>query len=139
MRLAAKDRGIEVTGTVTDIRPYLSGAAVAVAPMRIARGVQNKILEALAMDVPVVASSAAAAALPQELALLLAAENEPRLLAERIVACVLANKERTGIRRTCVKRYIEAMDLSCQLEDLLRAAVAAQGSRAPEDQVELAV
>ena len=39
-----------------DIRPYLAHAAVAVAPLRIARGIQNKVLEAMAMSRPVVAS-----------------------------------------------------------------------------------
>ena len=45
-----------VTGTVADVRPYLQHACVVVAPMRIARGVQNKILEAMAMARPVVAA-----------------------------------------------------------------------------------
>ncbi|NBC48496.1 MAG: TIGR03087 family PEP-CTERM/XrtA system glycosyltransferase [Gammaproteobacteria bacterium] len=46
--------GITVTGAVPDIRPYLAHAMGAVAPLRIARGVQNKVLEALAMGCPVV-------------------------------------------------------------------------------------
>ena len=48
---------VVVTGTGADVRPYLQHAAVVVAPMRIARGVQNKILEAMAMGRPVVAAS----------------------------------------------------------------------------------
>lgn len=48
-----------VTGAVADVRPYLRHAAFAVAPMRIARGVQNKILEAMAMGKAVVATPAA--------------------------------------------------------------------------------
>jgi glycosyltransferase involved in cell wall biosynthesis len=47
---------VRVTGTVPDIRPYLAHARAAVAPLRIARGVQNKVLEAMAMARPVVAS-----------------------------------------------------------------------------------
>ncbi len=47
---------VTVTGTVPDVRPYLQHAAVVVAPLRLARGVQNKILEAMAMARPVVAS-----------------------------------------------------------------------------------
>ena len=43
-----------MTGSVKDIRPYLAHAAVVVAPMRIARGVQNKVLEAMAMARPTV-------------------------------------------------------------------------------------
>jgi glycosyltransferase involved in cell wall biosynthesis len=50
---------VTVTGTVPDVRPYLSKAMVAVAPLRIARGVQNKILEAMAMGLPVVGTSQA--------------------------------------------------------------------------------
>jgi sugar transferase (PEP-CTERM/EpsH1 system associated) len=48
--------GVEVTGAVPDIRPYLHRAAVIVAPLRIARGIQNKVLEGLAAGRPVVAS-----------------------------------------------------------------------------------
>jgi len=51
--------GVTVTGWVPDIRPYLAHAAVAVAPMRIARGIQNKVLEAMAMGKPVVVTSGA--------------------------------------------------------------------------------
>lgn len=46
--------GIKVTGTVPDVRPYLAHAQVVVAPLRIARGVQNKVLEAMAMAKSVV-------------------------------------------------------------------------------------
>jgi sugar transferase (PEP-CTERM/EpsH1 system associated) len=48
--------GVRVTGAVPDVRPYLAHARAAVAPLRIARGVQNKVLEAMAMARPVVAS-----------------------------------------------------------------------------------
>ena len=49
-----------VTGAVDDVRPWLAAAAVCVAPLRLARGIQNKVLEAMAMARPVVASPAAA-------------------------------------------------------------------------------
>jgi sugar transferase (PEP-CTERM/EpsH1 system associated) len=55
----AKRRGVTVTGWVADTRPYLDAADVFVAPLRVARGVQNKLLEALAMGLPCVASGAA--------------------------------------------------------------------------------
>lgn len=47
--LNARD-GVSVTGRVADVRPYLAHAHVAAAPLRIARGIQNKVLEALAME-----------------------------------------------------------------------------------------
>jgi len=46
-----------VTGRVPDVRPYVEASVVAVAPMRIARGVQNKVLEAMAMAKPVIMTS----------------------------------------------------------------------------------
>lgn len=51
--------GVTVTGRVPDVRPYLAAADIAVAPVRIARGVQNKVLEAMAMSRPIVTTSAA--------------------------------------------------------------------------------
>jgi len=53
-------KGVTVTGSVPDVRPYVTRAALTVAPLRIARGTQNKILEAMAMGVPVVCSHVAA-------------------------------------------------------------------------------
>jgi sugar transferase (PEP-CTERM/EpsH1 system associated) len=60
VRALARQPGVVVTGSVPDVRPYLAHAACAVAPLRIARGVQNKVLEAMAMARPVVASAQAA-------------------------------------------------------------------------------
>jgi sugar transferase (PEP-CTERM/EpsH1 system associated) len=51
--------GVVVTGRVLDVRPYLRHARVAVAPLRVARGLQNKVLEAMAMGRPVVATEGA--------------------------------------------------------------------------------
>ncbi|HRE15867.1 MAG TPA: glycosyltransferase, partial [Rhodocyclaceae bacterium] len=48
---------VVVTGTVPDVRPYLQHAAAVVAPLRVARGIQNKILEAMAMARPVIAAA----------------------------------------------------------------------------------
>jgi polysaccharide biosynthesis protein PslH len=56
----AKHKGIIVTGAVDDVRSWLNAASVVVGPLRIARGIQNKVLEAMAMAKPVVASTAAA-------------------------------------------------------------------------------
>ena len=51
---------VTVTGAVDDVRGWLAAAAVCVAPLKLARGIQNKVLEAMAMARPVVASTAAA-------------------------------------------------------------------------------
>ena len=62
MKCAVLDgkNGTKVIGAVDDIRSWLLAADVVVAPLRIARGIQNKVLEAMAIGKPVVASSAAA-------------------------------------------------------------------------------
>lgn len=52
----AQRPGVHVTGAVPEVQPYLAHAALAVAPLQIARGIQNKVLEAMAMARPVVAS-----------------------------------------------------------------------------------
>ena len=52
--------GVKVWGRVPDIRPFLAGADLALVPLEIARGVQNKVLEAMAMGLPVVLSPGAA-------------------------------------------------------------------------------
>lgn len=51
--------GISVTGGVPEVQPYLHHAAAAVAPLRIARGIQNKVLEAMAMGLPTIVTKAA--------------------------------------------------------------------------------
>ncbi len=61
VRQLGSTAGVTVTGAVEDVRPYLAAAVAFVAPMRIARGIQNKVLEALAMGCRVLASPAVAA------------------------------------------------------------------------------
>jgi glycosyltransferase involved in cell wall biosynthesis len=59
IRALARLPGVTVTGSVPDVRPHVARAALTVAPLTIARGTQNKILESMAMGVPVVCSLAA--------------------------------------------------------------------------------
>lgn len=49
--------GVHVTGRVPDVRPYLTHCTAGVAPMRIARGIQNKVMEAMSMAKPVIVTS----------------------------------------------------------------------------------
>jgi sugar transferase (PEP-CTERM/EpsH1 system associated) len=60
VRDLARLPGVTVTGSVPDMRPYVRHSALTVAPLAIARGTQNKILESMALGVPVVASRVAA-------------------------------------------------------------------------------
>jgi hypothetical protein len=60
VRRLSEIEGVAVTGSVPDVRQFVRRAALTVAPLSIARGTQNKVLESMAMGVPVVASRAAA-------------------------------------------------------------------------------
>jgi sugar transferase (PEP-CTERM/EpsH1 system associated) len=88
-RLACAD--IRVTGRVEDVRPYLAHAAAVVAPLRIARGVQNKVLEAMAMAVPVIATPAARAGLGAGGGEIIEARAAPEFAAK--IRDVLADRE----------------------------------------------
>ena len=69
IRNLADHEGVTVTGTVDDVRPHVRRAALSIAPLAIARGTQNKILESMAMGVPVICSTTAAGgvdAVPEE-------------------------------------------------------------------------
>jgi polysaccharide biosynthesis protein PslH len=126
---------VVVTGTVPDVRPYLQHADVVVAPLRLARGIQNKILEAMAMGRPVVASTACASALNAQVGTELVAAEEvadytlaiSALLADRDAA------DRIGSAgRTCVlQRYSWSAHLA-GMDRYLNEAVMAQGNRPKE-------
>jgi len=88
VRRLASESHVIVTGAVPDMRPLLRGAEAAVAPLRVARGVQNKVLEAMAMDLPVISTSKVASALPGPLASYLWVEDDPGRMAKRIAEVV---------------------------------------------------
>jgi sugar transferase (PEP-CTERM/EpsH1 system associated) len=81
----ARHPGVEVTGWVPDTRPYLDRAEVFVAPLRMARGIQNKLLEAMAMALPCVATTTTwrGTTIAQGDGILVA--DEPAAFAEQIV------------------------------------------------------
>lgn len=88
VRALAERPGVTVTGFVDDVRPYLERASVFAAPIRYGAGIQNKVLEALAMEVPVVASPLAADGLRTEGGTTppLDIARDPAAAAERITA-----------------------------------------------------
>jgi sugar transferase (PEP-CTERM/EpsH1 system associated) len=101
VRRLAERPGVIVTGRVEDVRPYVAHAAIAVAPLRIARGIQNKVLEAMAMARPVVASAEAFEGIDAEPGVDLAvadgrsfADMVCRLLADPVEAAALGSRGR---------------------------------------------
>ena len=88
--------GVEVTGGVPDTRPYIAHATIAVAPLRIARGIQNKVLEAMAMGKTVVVSPQALDGIDAEVGseLLLASGSEEFALL--VTAAIKTPNEKIG-------------------------------------------
>lgn len=97
---------ITVTGTVTDIRPYLRQATIAVAPLTYGAGIQNKVLEAMACGTPVVATDLAISALPVTPGKdLLAAENAEDFA--RKVSSLLDDVDLRSAISTAGRAYVE--------------------------------
>ncbi|MEM6809178.1 MAG: TIGR03087 family PEP-CTERM/XrtA system glycosyltransferase [Pseudomonadota bacterium] len=118
--------GVTVTGRVEDVRPYIQHAAVALAPLRIARGIQNKVLEYLSIGRPTVCSAQAAAGLAaRDTAPIAIANGE----SETTAAClrVLAGDRAPGDERQYV---LEHYDWGRNLSRL--AGIVAGASSAPK-------
>ena len=105
---AGRQPGVIVTGPVDDVRPYLEQATVFAAPLRFGAGVQNKVLEAMAMEVPVVASPLAADGLRtedgQQPPLQIAADRQQ--FAEQIIQ-KLAGHTGDPVPDRAVRRFVE--------------------------------
>jgi sugar transferase (PEP-CTERM/EpsH1 system associated) len=98
--------GVEVVGSVPDVRPYLGDAAAAIAPLQIARGVQNKVLEAMAAARPVVCSPGAARGLSAQDGRDLLVADTPQQWTDAI-SRVLGNAELRGQLARCGRQYVE--------------------------------
>lgn len=110
--------GVWVTGFVTDIRPYYRAADLCVVPLRIARGVQNKVLEAMAMARPVLATGQSLQGISPEIGSdLLKADNAVDFAASAIA--VLKDKERADSLGRAARSYvISRHDWDKNLKDL---------------------
>jgi glycosyltransferase involved in cell wall biosynthesis len=96
---------VAVTGQVPDVRPYLQFAQAVIAPLHIARGVQNKVLEAMAMAKPLVATRDATRSLGVEAGTHLWIENEPDGFARAVVEAMRgADRERMARN---ARQYVE--------------------------------
>ena len=98
--------GIRVTGAVPDVRPYLAHAHAAVMPLRIARGIQNKVLEAMSMQLPVIATPGAMTGIQAFPGFEPVVSDHARTLAEAAVAVLgHARRPETAARDCVLRRY----------------------------------
>jgi polysaccharide biosynthesis protein PslH len=98
--------GVTVTGQVPDVRPHLAPATVVVAPLRLGRGIQNKVLEAMAMGKAIVASPAALAALNAQPGMHLLAASGPEEWAGAVCA-LFADPDRCRELGLAARQYVE--------------------------------
>jgi polysaccharide biosynthesis protein PslH len=97
IRRLAEQPGITVTGTVKDVRPHVQQAAVSVAPLDVARGTQNKILESMAMGVPVVCTALAARGVDADPGLHLLTADTPADIAAAVLGLLENPAERAAL------------------------------------------
>lgn len=118
--------GVTVTGAVDDIRPFLAKASVAIAPLQDGFGLPNKILEALAMGLPVVASSVALAGIDAEGSEALIPAEDAQDFADAVADVLAADPVRRSRLSGRARAYVESRHrwedvgsrLSSALEDL---------------------
>ncbi|MEH6648967.1 MAG: TIGR03087 family PEP-CTERM/XrtA system glycosyltransferase [Motiliproteus sp.] len=96
--------GVRVTGRVEDVRPYIDQAALVVAPLQIARGIQNKVLEAMAMAKPIIATSMAIEGIPIQPELAIQVADSPQAF---IDACLVQLKHTSDEANDSNRRWIK--------------------------------
>ena len=122
---AAADASVTVTGAVPTVQPYLWRSAVSVAPLRLARGVQTKVLEALAAGLPVVVTEAVMSGLPEQVRGSCIAADDPEPFAQAILAqfAVPAAERRARAERAQLSSLSWQTRLA-RVEHIVRAAAA---------------
>lgn len=115
-----REPGIEVTGGVADMRPYLWGASMAVVPLRIARGIQNKILEAIASGTAVVSSSLAASTLPDPIRSCVTVADSAGEICDAVINVLGHRCGKSGEQlQRILYEYMNSLDLPGRLHDLI--------------------
>jgi len=134
VRALGRIPGVTVTGAVPDVRPHLAQAMIAVAPFRIARGIQNKVLEAMASGLPVVGTRLAFQGIPAGDQDGVRATDDPESFARSVLDLI----GDPSLRATCgtaarayVERHHRWEDVGAILDaDLSSLAIAARGGEA---------
>ncbi len=127
----AADPRITVTGTVPDMRPYLAQATAALSPMRYGVGIQNKVLEAMAMATPVISTPQAISALQVQAGQEVLVADTPQAMAQAIVP-LLSNEILRQQIGQAGRRYVETHhDWNKAAEKLEQIYLAAVGETLP--------
>lgn len=122
--------GVTVTGSVPDVRPFVRSAALTTAPLRIARGTQNKIIESMAMGVPVVTSTIAARGVDIVPGEHLLVADTPKEQADQILKVLNDPRERDRLSRNGRERVLTQHDWNRSMQRLDKLIDQCLGSRA---------
>ncbi|MCB1923688.1 MAG: TIGR03087 family PEP-CTERM/XrtA system glycosyltransferase [Gammaproteobacteria bacterium] len=113
----AEQAGVHVTGGVPDVRPYLAHARAAVLPLRIARGIQNKVLEAMAMQLAVIATPGAMTGIQPYPGFEPTISEDMGVLVEAAITRLREPREASPAARACV---LERYDWNANLQRIGR-------------------
>jgi sugar transferase (PEP-CTERM/EpsH1 system associated) len=122
---------IEVTGAVPDVRPHVWQASCAAAPLWLARGTQNKVLEALAAGLPCVVTPAVLEGLPSAAREACLCRHDAAGFAEAIVS--LLRKPPGTERRAVISQTVQTLGWETQLDPFLRLVEAARSKEMSKD------
>lgn len=132
IRRLADDRRVEVTGYVNDVRPYVQRAEVMLCPMIYSVGIQNKVLEAMAMGTPVVGAAQTAASLQALPGRDLLVAHSAQEFADVALSLMYDAKLRTALSqrgREYVERHHDWSTVTDRLVDIYQHAIAGRSAR----------
>jgi sugar transferase (PEP-CTERM/EpsH1 system associated) len=126
VRALGGKNAVTVTGRVDDVRPFLKNARTVIAPLRVARGVQNKALEAMAMARPLVATASVAAAIEARAGEELLVADRPEDFASAVLSLLSAPEHGAAIGAAARARVVKDFGWAAKL-DALDAALKKAG------------
>jgi sugar transferase (PEP-CTERM/EpsH1 system associated) len=121
VRRLADEAGIEVTGSVDDVRPHLAAGSVYVVPLRIGGGTRLKIFEAMGMAKAVVSTSIGAEGLPVSDGTDIILADRPDSFAAAVVGLIRDADRRRGIEQAARRLVVERYDWSAVAQDFEHA------------------
>lgn len=117
--------GVEVTGRVEDLKPWIQRANMLVAPMRFGAGIKNKVLESMAVEKPVVTNSTGTEAMHPEVRALLQLADEPQAFADTVCALLEDPQRRRelGQRGRQVMARLHSWDTAAEAYEMVFAGL----------------
>ena len=112
--------GVRVTGFVADIRPYYRNADVCVIPLRIAAGVQNKVLEAMAMGTPVVTTAKAFEGINGKPSVHALVEDQPEQFSDKVLQLLNNKKKSEQLAQNARELILEKYNWQTNMKNLER-------------------